>query len=379
MQTVAVGWHLYEMTGSAVALGLVGIAQFLPIFLFSMLGGISADKFNRKKILIYSQLVLSLMATVLTIATFKNLANPWLIYGVLFLNSTFNAFSQPARQSVIPHLVPNNLFMNAVSLNTLQRQSALVIGPAIGGLIIAGYGVGGIYLFNAVSFLFLILAIIPLNIPAHLESKKASFSFQSVMEGIRFVKSSPILWSTMVLDFLATFFGTATILMPIFAKDVLHIGAQGLGLLYGAPAIGGIVAGLILSSLHNLKNQGRIILISVFIYGLATIGFGLSSNLWIALFFLSLTGAGDMTATILRNTIRQTITPDHLRGRMVSVNMVFVQGGPRLGEVEAGLTAALLGAPRSVILGGIGTILITMLIAAKIPKLRKYQGNEVAV
>jgi len=375
MQTVAVAWQVYEITHSAAALGLIGIVQFLPILLFSLIGGVAADKLDRKKLLIFSQIVLALSAGSLALITHLNLIQSVWIYLVLFANATINAFSQPARQSVLPNLVPKEYFMNAVGLNTLQRQIGVIIGPAVAGFMIAGLGVQSIYLFNAVSFVFLLLTIIPIHVPAHIEATKASFSLKSIMEGIHFVRKSPILYSTMILDFLATFFGTANALMPIFAKDILHVGAQGLGLLYAAPSIGGILAGLFFSSVHTLKHQGMIIISAVMLYGLATIGFGLSKSLMLSLFFLSLTGAGDMGSTILRNTIRQMITPDHLRGRMVSVNMLFIQGGPRLGDAEAGFVAALIGAPAAVVVGGIGTIAMTALVAIFIPKLRKYQNH----
>ena len=167
--------------------------------------------------------------------------------------------------------------------------------------------------------------------------------------------------------------------MPIFAADIFHTGAKGLGLLYSAPAVGGVIAGLIMSSIHRVRRQGVIIIGSIVLYGLATVGFGLTTSFALALFFLALTGAGDMISTILRNTIRQLVTPDHLRGRMVSINMIFVQGGPKLGETEAGLLAAMVGAPVSVVIGGVGTVAIALLLALIMPKLRKFQGHELAV
>ncbi|EKD90964.1 MAG: major facilitator superfamily MFS_1 [uncultured bacterium] len=377
MQVVAVSWELYQLTHSASSLGLLGLSEFIPVILFALVGGIAADKFNRKKILIFSQIGLAIMAGVLSIASIEGITSPLLIYIVMAVSGVGMAFNMPARQGVLPHLVPRKYFMNAVSLNTLQRQTAIIVGPAVAGFMIALYGVETIYIFNAITFLILIMTLLPIKIPAH--EKKADFDWKSVMHGLKFVKSNQVLYSTMILDFLATFFGTATILMPIFAADIFHTGAKGLGLLYSAPAVGGVIAGLIMSSIHRVRRQGVIIIGSIVLYGLATVGFGLTTSFALALFFLALTGAGDMISTILRNTIRQLVTPDHLRGRMVSINMIFVQGGPKLGETEAGLLAAMVGAPVSVVIGGVGTVAIALLLALIMPKLRKFQGHELAV
>ena len=379
MQIVAVTWQLYEITKSPISLGFLGLAQFIPVLLFSMVGGIAADRVNRKKLLVFSQLFLAFTSAALSFISLEGFINAYYIYGVMAATAVANSFNMPARQSILPHLVPKKHFMNAVSLNTLQRQAATIIGPTIAGFAIASLGVESVYIFNTITFLVLICTLLPLHIPAHVAAKRASFTTKSVMEGVNFVRSSPILLSTMLLDFAATFFGTATILMPIFAADVLKIGVKGLGLLYSATSIGGIIAGLVLSSIHNLPHQGMIIIGSVLVYGFATIGFGLTQNVFMALIFLALTGAGDMVSTILRNTIRQMVTPDHIRGRMIAVNMIFVQGGPKLGEVEAGLLAALVGAPMSVVIGGVGVLAVTVLIAYFTPKLRKYQGDELAV
>lgn len=183
----------------------------------------------------------------------------------------------------------------------------------------------------------------------------------------------------MLLDFFATFFSSATVLLPIFAKDILAVGPKGLGILYAAPALGAVIAGLIVSSLGHLKNQGKILLGAIIIYGMATIFFGISRSFFLSLIFLFLTGVGDVVSTIIRNTIRQLTTPDYLRGRMVSVNMIFFMGGPQLGEAEAGILAAAIGTPASVVVGGIGTIIATLMLAFFIPKLKNYQGNKVVV
>ena len=372
MQTVAVAWQVYEITRNPAALALIGLSHILPILGLSLIGGVAADKIDRKKILIISQSTMAILAFSLFSLTSLNLINEWIIYGVLLLSGIAQAFSMPARQAILPNLVPGKFFMNAISLHTLQFQTATMTGPAVAGLMIAGFGVASVYLFNSISFLIFIASILSIKKSLNVEHSDVEFNLKSIKEGIHFVFKTPILYSTMILDFLATFFGTANILMPVFAKDILHVGPQGLGLLYSAPALGGVIAGIMLSSIPKIKNQGKIILGSVILYGLATIGFGLSKVLPISLVFLVLVGFGDMTSTIIRNTIRQMVTPDRLRGRMVSIMRMFFQGGPQLGEIEAGLLAKAIGGGPTVIIGGVGVVLITTFIAFKNKNLRNY-------
>lgn len=378
MKTVAVAWQVYEITRNPASLGLIGVANFIPILLFSLVGGLVVDKVDRKKLLIIIYIITALLSFILFILTVLHSITPWAIYGILVLGSTLQSFSMPARQAVLPNLVSRPLFMNAISLHTLQFQLATMLGPAIAGILIASLGVGSVYLFSALFILPFIVSVISIKVPLNVE-KEVEFHIDSILEGIRFVLKTPILYTTMILDFLATFLGTATILMPVFAQDVLHVGAQGLGLLYSAPAIGGVLAGLLISSLHQIKNQGRVIIVSVILYGAAIIGFGLSKIFPLSIFFLILMGFGDMISTIIRNTIRQVITPDYLRGRMSSVMRIFFQGGPQLGEIEAGFLAKAIGGPLSVVVGGVGVILITSLVAWKSKALRSYHGKELTV
>lgn len=377
MQVVAVNWQIYLHTSSALSLGFIGLARFLPVLFFSIFGGIASDTVNRRRLMFVTHLAMMGFSTVLAVTTFTGHINPLLIYLLIAGNSVASAFDTPARQSIVPLLVPKNYFMNAVSLNTILWQSAVVIGPSIAGFVIAISGVGIVYLLNALSFLAVIIALIAMNPLSQTVSKETGFSLKAVMEGLSFVRRSPIIYSTMFLDFFATFFSSATVLLPIFAKDILRVGPTGLGFLYAAPALGAVIAGLIVSSLGHLKNQGKILLSAVCLYGLATILFGISKSFYLSLLFLFLTGVGDVVSTIIRNTIRQLTTPDYLRGRMVSVNMIFFMGGPQLGEAEAGILAAAIGTPASVVVGGIGTIVATLILSYFIPKLKNYQGDEV--
>jgi MFS family permease len=380
MQVVAIAWQVYEITRNPVSLGLIGLSNLIPILGFSLIGGLVADKVDRKKLIILSLFSQTILAFTLFILTYTHTIAPLWIYLILFLISVAQSFSLPVRQSVSPNLVPKKYLINATSLGTLQHQSAILIGPAIAGFIIGGVGVVAVYLLNAFSFLFFILAILSINVPLQKHKREnVEFNLSSIWEGVRFVLSTPILYTTMIIDFFATFFGTANILMPVFARDVLHVGAKELGLLYSAPAVGGVLAGFLVAGLHHkIEHQGKAIIVSILLYGGATLAFGLSKSLPLSLFFLVLVGFGDMISTIIRNTIRQIITPDHLRGRMSSILRIFFQGGPQLGEMEAGFLARLIGGPGSVVIGGLGVILVVSILALKSNVLRQYHGKQLA-
>jgi len=376
MQVVGMSWHVYLLTGSAFSLSLIGLSRFIPIVSFSLFGGMVADVFDRKKIMLTAQIVMTLATLILTIATYKGLASPMLIYITIFITSLAGAFDTPSRQAIVPLLVPQQEFVKAVSLNTIMWQSAIVLGPSLAGFTIASFNVGAVYLINTLSFIAVIIALLLMSPIKQVIIQKAEFNFESLKVGIHFVFKTPIIVSSMLLDFFATFFGSATVLMPIYAKDILHVGAQGLGFLYAAPALGAVIAGLVISSHENLKSQGKILLISVVIYGLSMILFGISRNFILSLFFIFVSGSADAISSVIRNAIRQLKTPDHLRGRMVSINQIFFQGGPQLGEVEAGIVAGFINAPFAVVTGGLATIIATGIIARLVPQLRRYNTHE---
>lgn len=378
MQVVAVNWHVYLETNSALSLGLIGLSRFIPIILFSLLAGIVCDIYNRRRIMGIAQIVMMIISIIFALTTILGVINPTLIYILIAIQSAASIFDTPARQAITPSLVPKKYFMNAVGLNTIMWQSAIIIGPAIAGFIIAFFGVTAVYLFNTISFFAVFFALYFMKENKKL-NKPANFDLNSLKEGLQFVRKTPIIYSTMLLDFFATFFSSGTVLLPIFAKEILTVGPVGMGLLYASSSMGAVFAGLFVSSLGHLKNQGKILIVSVCIYGLATILFGISRYFYLSLIFLFITGVGDVISTIIRNTIRQLSTPDYLRGRMTSINMIFFMGGPQLGEAEAGIAAAMFGAPASVVLGGVGTIITTILLAYFIPVLRKYKGDEVIV
>ena len=386
MQNVAILWHISLLVApeqKGLALGLVGLVRVLPIIVLSLVSGVVADVLDRRKVMLMTQTGMALLAFVLAAVTFAGLHTPWPIYLLTALSTGIGTFDGPARQSLIPSLVPQEHFPNAISLNTIMFQFAAVLGPALGGIALASLGVGWVYAFNALSFVAVIAGLLlmrdlPVRQLTREQSTQPRISLGAAVEGLRFVFANPLIRSTMLLDFFATFFSSATALLPIFAQDILHVGAQGYGWLYAAPSVGAFIAGLgMLRMADRIERRGWVLLSAVLVYGLATVVFGVSRLFWLTFGCLALTGAADTVSTVLRNVVRQLATPDELRGRMTSVNMIFFMGGPQLGELEAGLVASAFGAPVSVISGGIGCMLVTVWMMATANSLRGYRTNSV--
>jgi MFS family permease len=378
MQLAAIHWHIRELTGTPdpMALGFIGLARILPVILFSLFGGAFADTFNRRSILFVTQTSMALTAAALAWLTFNGSAQIWHIYLLTGISAAAVAFDGPARQAIVPNLVPAKDLPSAFSLNSIAFNTGAVIGPVLSGVVIATLGQGYTYFFNAISFLGVILALVFIgNIPQDLH-KASGISLQAITDGIKFIVSRKIILSTMVMDFFATFFSSANTMMPIVARDILNVGEVGYGWLVSAQSMGSVTAGVVISQLPGIRRQGQIFQAAVTVFGLATIAFGLSNTFALAFITLLIIGAADTVSTIIRNTIRQLQTPDHIRGRMTSINQIFFQGGPQLGEVEAGLVASALGVPFAIISGGIGTIVAAGLIMFKWPELRTYDTHE---
>jgi len=381
MQLWALFWHIRTLTDQPIALGGVGLARILPILFLSLLGGVVADVANRRQVMFITQTVMALTALALALLTSSKQIGLWQIYALTAIQAAAVAFDNPARQSLIPNLVPARDLPNAFSMSSVAMQTGSIVGPALSGLVIAYLGQKYVYLFNAISFLAVLLALLLMGRVAQQvqPGQRVSINFSSIQDGIRFILSQPIILSSMLLDFFATFFSSANTLMPIFARDILHVGAIEYGWLSAAQSIGAVTVALILSQVHEIRRQGPIFLVSVVIFGLATIGFGLTRLFWAAMFALVVVGAADNVSTIIRNTIRQLQTPDYMRGRMTSVNQIFFMGGPQLGEVEAGAVAQIFGAPFAVVSGGVGCILAVIWIARRWPQVARYNGDEPAL
>jgi MFS family permease len=379
MQLVAINWHVYVLTKSALALGLVGLFRGLPVILCSLAGGVVADAIDRKRLMIATQTVMLVSAGLLTATTLAGTESVWPFYLLSAMGSAATAFDIPARQSLMPTLVPVEDFPNAVSLGMIVFNVATISGPAIAGVLLAESGPALIYAINAFSFLAVIGALLAMRAsgnPDRQTARKDALSIGALKEGLTFVWRTPIVVQTMTLDFVATFFASATLLLPIFARERLHVGPHGYGLLAAAPAIGSVITAFVLARLGTLQREGRLVVWSVAVFGVATAAFGVSTAFWFSMLMLAVTGAADTVSTVLRQTIRQLVTPNHLRGRMTSINMMFFYGGPQLGELEAGVLAALIGAPLSVVVGGLGSTAAAGIAAVKSKSLMEFEISD---
>jgi len=377
MQIWAIFWHIRTLTDQPIALGGVGLARILPVIIFSLISGAVADSYNRRTIIFITQSLAALLAVALGLLTQFEHITIWYIYGVTALQAIVIAFDGPARAALIPNLVPEKDLANAFSLNSIAFQAGAVIGPALSGVVIAISGQAGAYYINAISYIAVLIALFLIgDVPQKIDHLVSGVNVSSIKDGIRFIVRKPIILSTMLLDFVATFFASANTLMPFIARDILHVGVVAYGWLSAAQAAGAVLAAVVVSQIHQLRRQGPLFLGSVVVFGVATVIFGLSTSFVLAWCALAVTGAADSVSTIIRNTIRQLQTPDEMRGRMTSVNQIFFQGGPQLGEMEAGLVAQLFGAPFAIISGGIGCILGMLLIVFKWPQITVFNGDE---
>ena len=380
MQSAAILWHVSVLVDPAqrgLALGFVGLVRVVPIVVFSLVAGVVADAHDRRRLMLFTQTGMLISAALLAWAAFAGVRAVWPIYALGATGAAFGTFDNPARQALIPTLVPAADLPNAISLNAIMFQTASVVGPAAGGVLIGELGIGWAYAFNAASFLCVIAAVLLMRgVPGNAEGSAGRISLAAAIEGLRFVFKTPLIRSTMLLDFFATFFASATALLPIFAQDILHVGARGYGVLSAAPSAGAIIASLVMvRAVDHIERRGPVLLWAIAFYGLATAVFGFSRLFALSFLCLAITGAADTVSMVIRNLVRQLATPDHIRGRMTSVNMIFFMGGPQLGELEAGLVASAWGPVLSVVSGGLGCLFVTAAVAARAPQLREYRAS----
>jgi MFS family permease len=373
MHVVAVSWQVYEITRNPLALGGIGVARIVPLVLLALGSGVLADALDRRKLMLFSQIAMMLCSAALAFASSLGVVTIWWIYIVTALSSAASTLGMPARQAIVPSLVPREHLSSALSLNIISWQAATIMGPTLGGLVIAGLGVASIYWIDALSFIAVIVALLLMRVGA-IVGERRPVNIRAALEGFTFVRSNPLIWSTMLLDFLATFLGSATVLLPLFATDILKVGSVGVGLLYAAPSVGSVLASGVLSVWGPLRRQGPILFVAVALYGVCTAVFGLSTSFWLSLLMLAGVGASDTVSMVVRQTIRQLTTPDEMRGRMTAVGMLFFAGGPQLGEIEAGVAARLMGGPLSVAAGGLACVLMVGALSAIAPTLRTYDG-----
>ncbi len=365
-------WQIFALTHSAFYLGVIGLIQFAPTFLLSLVSGVIADRYDRRRVIQIAQIGAFLCSTVLFLATRHGEASSTLVYAVILAAATATAFEAPARAALVPTLVPRTLLPAAVTLHSAVQNLSWATGPVIMGFVIAAYGVPGAYLLHMVLTLvaFTTLTFVRPRVPA---GTRAAVSLAAIREGISYVRSRQAILGAMTLDMFAVIFGGATALLPIYATEILHVGARGYGLLSSALQIGTVLMSLILLVLPAIYRPGRALLLAVLAYGLATIVFGLSRSFPLSVVAYILAGMADQISVVSRAMIIQLATPDELRGRVSSVNLVFIGASNQLGAVESGFVAALTNATFSVVSGGFGCLVVLLVVAITLPGLRRYR------
>lgn len=356
---VTVAWQLFSRTNDAWTLGLVGLLQAIPVIALALPAGAIADKYDRRRIVIITEFAIMLCWLAFVFMTIAH-SPLWLFFLVLFIEATFGAFHNPARTAVLAQLVPEEVLANAITWNSSRWQMAATVGPALGGFAIAAFGIRNVYAIAAACGLVSLLSMIPLRPHPLVRQPESEDPWQRLIVGVRFVRSQGLFLATITLDLFAVFLGGAVTLLPVFAKQILHVGPAGLGWLRAAPAIGALAMSLWLSVRPPMKQAGRSLMWSVAGFGAATVVFGLSRNFWLSMVMLAITGALDNVSVVVRSTLLQVLTPPHMRGRVSAVNSVFIGSSNELGGFESGLAARYLGATMAVVSGGIGTILVVL-------------------
>ena len=374
IQDVAVGWQVYDITHRPLDLGFVGLAQFLPIFGLALVSGHVADRFDRRLVLVGCLAVQALCSVLLLGLALSRLDEVWPIYLVLVLFGAARSFSGPASAALLPNLVPLELLGKAFAMNSSTFQAATIVGPALGGLVFA-WGAPAAFTASGSLSILAALAVAAIRTrPARSEPR--AVTWDSLIAGIRFIRARPAILGAISLDLFAVLLGGATALLPIYARDILVVGPLGLGLLRSAPAAGATVVGLVLAHRPLGGHAGRTMFASVALYGIATIVFGLSQSFALSLGALAILGAADMVSVFVRQNLVQRATPDEMRGRVSAVNFVFIGASNELGEMESGLTAAWLGTVESVVLGGLGSIVVVILWLRRFPDLARVDRLE---
>jgi MFS family permease len=377
MRAVAVGWELYERTGEPLALGFVGLAEFLPPFLLALPAGHLADKFNRQKLVLLSTILWFLSSVGLAILSLQTGA-VWMFYACLALGGLAHALGDPPRNALLPQLVPPEMLTNAIAWNTSRWQTAAMLGPALGGFAVAATKTAWpVYVFDAIATVLFFVFVALLRPRARdMSTQIHESALESLKAGIRFVRNSKLILASITLDMFAVLFGGATALLPVFARDILGVGPTELGWMRAAPAVGALVMAVSLAHMPPLKKAGKTLLWSVAGFGLATVVFGLSKNLWLSLAMLFVLGALDNISVVVRHTLVQVLTPDSMRGRVAAVNGVFIGASNELGAFESGVAASILGPIRAVVFGGIATVLVVLGVMKIWPEVARLEEMD---
>jgi MFS family permease len=369
MLMLAVGWHVYELTASAWDLGLVGLLQFAPALPLSLVAGHVIDRHHRGRVLAGCLAVQVVVAALLCAGSATGLISRGMLLGVAAVLGAVRAFQMPAQQALLPSLVLPPRLPRALTLSSAGLQMAIIVGPALGGLL---YGAGAAITYGSSALLFALATGLCLAIPYRpATSGSGPLTLETLLAGVNFVRRHEVVLGALSLDLFAVLFGGATALLPMFAKDILHVGPSGLGLLRGAPAVGALLMSAALARWPVRRRTGRLLLWAVAVYGAATLGFALSTLFAASLIALAVTGAADMVSVVIRQSLVQLETPEAMRGRVSAVNSIFIGASNQLGEFESGATAAWLGPVGSVWLGGIGTLVVAALWLGLFPALAR--------
>lgn len=374
MQVVAVAWQVYLLTHSAIALGVIGLVQAIPRLIFSLVGGVFADIFDRRKMLLIIEITLASTSTVLALCTIFHVINIVIIYLVVLVAASVSSFEFPTRQAIIPSLVRREEMPDAMSMNMITMQLAFIVGPTLGGFAIAWIGVANTYWIDVISYFVVIGSLLLMVVPRIPVEKRPRSGFGALVDGMRFLRAHPVILAVLSLDFFATFFGSPRALLPVYASDIMHIGPQGLGILLAATSLGAVGLAPFTGVIGRIPRQGLGVALAIVGWGVCIVAFGLSpSPLWLGVLFLAGAGAADMVSMILRGLVIQLTTPDELRGRMSAVNAMFVIGGPMLGQFESGLVAGFFTPEFSVVSGGLACIVATFAVVALVPSLLRVK------
>jgi MFS family permease len=376
MLSFAIGWELWLRTHSTFALGLVGLVQVIPVILLSLPGGHIADQYNRKRIVFVTQTLLALCSLGLAYLSFIQGPILW-IYACLLGIGIARAFNDPAASTLLPQTVPTSLFTSAATWSSSAWQFASIFGPAVAGLIVALLGkVTVIYVFDAFAA-FVYITLISLIKGRELALARKAATLDSLVEGWRFIKNTRVILAAITLDMFAVLFGGAVTLLPVYATDILKVGPTGLGWMRAAPSIGAILMAFALAHLPPMKQAGKTLLLAVAGFGLATIVFGISRMFWLSLLMLVLLGGLDNISVVIRHTLMLTRVPDEMRGRASAVNSIFIGTSNEMGGFESGAVASLIGTVPSVVLGGIGTMLVVLIVTRVFPEMRNMKSLDV--
>jgi MFS family permease len=371
---VAMGWHMLELTDSALLVGLIGLCRAVPQMVLAIFGGLLADAVDRKKLLMWVQLVQFIVSTGLAVLTFAGLVSPAWLFVAALLFSVCNALEYPSRQSIVPNLVPPEDLAPAIALFNTTRSLGAIIGPAMAGVTLAVAGTGACYLVDGLSWLVMLVAMLYVRRPVQTAVQAGVTSLEGLFAGIRFVFTQPVILWFMVLDFSATLFGQTTALLPIFARDILEVGEVGYGLLNASGFVGAVLAGVLLSSVR-IDRAGRWVLLGVMLYALSTLLFAFAGNLWVACLGLFGAGVGNAFSAVLRSTSNQLLTPDALRGRVAAFNSIFTTGGPQLGQFRSGVVAEAGDARISAASGAIAAVVLVLGVGL-ITRVRQFRLSE---